>query len=183
MGQCSQLQHLPAATAAAAVVVRPSRRRVLKALQALPLQALHLAYEAGQWMYIHFFSISFTKKRSIQMVHVVAHFEQSGRGAFSSSTRVSRRSVRAYFGAFVRFSRLAVPSSPSCAVPTLKLLAASDVLTSHPVTEETFTRDVIRVVSNFDHRNVLPVLVTQLHRFPQTILFVQSLPCSSTLSP
>ena len=28
------------------VVVRPSRRRVLKALQALPLQALHLAYEA-----------------------------------------------------------------------------------------------------------------------------------------
>ena len=29
-------------------VVRPSRRRVLKALQALPLQALHLAaYEAG----------------------------------------------------------------------------------------------------------------------------------------
>ena len=42
-----QLQHLPAATAAVAVVVRPSRRRVLKALQALPLQALHLAYEAG----------------------------------------------------------------------------------------------------------------------------------------
>jgi hypothetical protein len=46
-----QLQHLPAATAAAAVVVRPSRRRVLKCLQALPLQALHLAlrilYEAG----------------------------------------------------------------------------------------------------------------------------------------
>ena len=42
-----QLQHLPAATAAAAVVVRPSRHRVLKALQALPLQALHLAYEAG----------------------------------------------------------------------------------------------------------------------------------------
>ena len=42
-----QLQHLPAATGAAAVVVvRPSRRRVLKALQALPLQALHLAYEA-----------------------------------------------------------------------------------------------------------------------------------------
>ena len=30
-----------------AVVVRPSRRRVLKALQALLLQALHLAYEAG----------------------------------------------------------------------------------------------------------------------------------------
>jgi hypothetical protein len=29
------------------VVVRPSRRRVLKALQALPLQALHFAYEAG----------------------------------------------------------------------------------------------------------------------------------------
>ena len=28
-------------------VVRPSRRRVLKALQALPLQSLHLAYEAG----------------------------------------------------------------------------------------------------------------------------------------
>ena len=42
-----QLQHLPAATAAAAVEVRPSRRRVLKALQALPLQALHLAYETG----------------------------------------------------------------------------------------------------------------------------------------
>ena len=43
-----QLQHLPAATAATAVVVRPSRRRVLKALvAALPLQALHLAYEAG----------------------------------------------------------------------------------------------------------------------------------------
>jgi hypothetical protein len=63
MGQCSawsyvtveaesaraerQLQHLPAATAAAAVVVRPSRRRVLKALQALPLQVLHLACEAS----------------------------------------------------------------------------------------------------------------------------------------
>jgi hypothetical protein len=29
------------------VVVRPSRRQVLKALQALPLQALHLAYEAS----------------------------------------------------------------------------------------------------------------------------------------
>jgi hypothetical protein len=29
------------------VVARPSRRRVLKALQALPLQALHLAYETG----------------------------------------------------------------------------------------------------------------------------------------
>ena len=42
-----QLQHLPAATAAATVVVRSSRRRVLKALQALPLQALHLAYETG----------------------------------------------------------------------------------------------------------------------------------------
>ena len=42
-----QLQHLPAAIAAAAVVVRPSRRRVLKALQALPLQVLHLACEAG----------------------------------------------------------------------------------------------------------------------------------------
>ena len=28
------------------MVVRPSRRRVLKALQALPLQALHLAYKA-----------------------------------------------------------------------------------------------------------------------------------------
>ena len=38
-----QLQHLPAATAAAAGMVRPSRRRVLKALQALPLQA----FEAG----------------------------------------------------------------------------------------------------------------------------------------
>jgi hypothetical protein len=42
-----QLQHLPAATAAAAVVVRPSHRRVLKALLSLPLQALHLAYESG----------------------------------------------------------------------------------------------------------------------------------------
>ena len=40
-------QHLPAATAAAAEVVRPSRHRVLKALQGLPLQALHLAYKAG----------------------------------------------------------------------------------------------------------------------------------------
>ena len=29
------------------MVVRPSRRRVLKALQALSLQALHLAYETG----------------------------------------------------------------------------------------------------------------------------------------
>ena len=29
------------------LVVRSSRRRVLKALQALPLQALHLAYETG----------------------------------------------------------------------------------------------------------------------------------------
>ena len=43
----SSTYHLPAATAAAAVVMRPSRRRVLKALQALPLQALHLACEAG----------------------------------------------------------------------------------------------------------------------------------------
>jgi hypothetical protein len=42
-----QLQHLPAATAAAAVVMRPSRRRILKALQALPLQVLHLACETG----------------------------------------------------------------------------------------------------------------------------------------
>ena len=40
-------RYLPAATAAAAVVMRPLRRRVLKALQALPLEALHLAYEAG----------------------------------------------------------------------------------------------------------------------------------------
>ena len=46
-GSSSTFQQ-PAATAAAAVVVRPSRRRVLKALQALPLQVLHLAYEAGQ---------------------------------------------------------------------------------------------------------------------------------------
>ena len=45
-GSSTTFQHA-AATAAAAVVVRPSRRRVLKALQALPLQALHLAYEAG----------------------------------------------------------------------------------------------------------------------------------------
>ena len=45
-GSTSTFQ-VPAATAAAAVVVRPSSRRVLKALQALPLQALHLAYEAG----------------------------------------------------------------------------------------------------------------------------------------
>ena len=29
------------------LLVKPSRRRVLKALQALPLQALNLAYEAG----------------------------------------------------------------------------------------------------------------------------------------
>ena len=35
------------ATAAAAVVVRPSRRRVLRTLQALPPEALHLAYEAS----------------------------------------------------------------------------------------------------------------------------------------
>ena len=41
---------VPAATAAAAAVVGPSRRRVLKALQALPLQALHLAYEAGPYI-------------------------------------------------------------------------------------------------------------------------------------
>ena len=47
VGAARQLQHLPAATAAAAVVMRPSRRRVLKALQALPLQVLHLACEAG----------------------------------------------------------------------------------------------------------------------------------------
>ena len=42
-----KVQHLAAATATAAVVMRPSCRRVLKALQALPLQALHLTYEAG----------------------------------------------------------------------------------------------------------------------------------------
>ena len=41
------LQHLPAATAAAAVVVRPSRRRVLKAVQALPLGKLFTSYEAA----------------------------------------------------------------------------------------------------------------------------------------
>jgi hypothetical protein len=41
-----QLQHLPAAPSAA-VVVRPSCRRVLKALQELPMQVLHLACEAG----------------------------------------------------------------------------------------------------------------------------------------
>ena len=53
-GSSSTFQQPPPTTAyhrrryaAAAVVVRPSRRRVLKALQALPLQALHLAYEAG----------------------------------------------------------------------------------------------------------------------------------------
>ena len=58
--------------------------------------------------------------------------------------------------------------------PTLKLLAACDVLTS----EGTFTRDVIRVLSNFDQRNVLPVLVTQLLPSSQTMLFVQTLPWS-----
>ena len=36
------------ATAAAAVVVRPSRRRVLKAFQALPLHALHLALRCDE---------------------------------------------------------------------------------------------------------------------------------------
>ena len=35
-------------TAAAAVVMRPSRLRVLKALHALPLQAVHLAYERSR---------------------------------------------------------------------------------------------------------------------------------------
>ena len=59
--------------------------------------------------------------------------------------------------------------------PTLKLLAACDVLTS----EGTFTRDVIRVLSNFDQRNVLPVLVTQLLPSSQTIMFVQTLPWSA----
>ncbi len=58
--------------------------------------------------------------------------------------------------------------------PTLKLLAACDVLTS----EGTFTRDVIRVLSTFDQRNVLPVLVTQIHPSSQTMLFVQTLPWS-----
>jgi hypothetical protein len=51
LGRCQhgQLQHLPAATAAAAVVVRPSRRRVLNeglASAATATQALHLTYEA-----------------------------------------------------------------------------------------------------------------------------------------
>jgi hypothetical protein len=53
-GSSSTFQQPPPTTAyhrrryaAAAVVVRPSRRRVLKALQVLPLQALHLAYEAS----------------------------------------------------------------------------------------------------------------------------------------
>eukprot|EP00966_Prymnesium_polylepis_P268120 6193923-Prymnesium_polylepis.1 len=66
-------------------------------------------------------------------------------------------------------------------VPTLKLLAACDVLTSHVVGEtgETFTRDVMRVLSNFDHRNVVPVLVTQVHPFRQTMVFVQTLPWSA----
>ena len=63
--------------------------------------------------------------------------------------------------------------------PTLKLLAACDVLTSQPAAGETFTHDVIRVLSNFDQRNVLPVLVTQLLPFSQTMLFVQTLPWSA----
>ena len=42
-GSSSTFQ-VPAATAAAVVVVRPSRRRVLKALQALLLQAFHLYF-------------------------------------------------------------------------------------------------------------------------------------------
>ena len=45
-GSSSTFQQPPlsAAPAAVAVVVRPSCRRVLKALQALPLEALHLAH-------------------------------------------------------------------------------------------------------------------------------------------
>ena len=63
--------------------------------------------------------------------------------------------------------------------PTLKLLAACDVLTSQFAAGETFTRDAIRVLSNFDQRNVLPVLVTQLLPSSQTIMFVQTLPWSA----
>ena len=63
--------------------------------------------------------------------------------------------------------------------PSLKLLAACDVLTSQPASGETFTRDVIRVLSNFDQRNVLPILVTQLLPSSQTMLFVQTLPWSA----
>ena len=50
-GSCGTFQQ-PPPRGAAVVVVRPSAstcRRVLKVLQALPLQALHLAYEAGQF--------------------------------------------------------------------------------------------------------------------------------------
>lgn len=67
-----------------------------------------------------------------------------------------------------------------CGAPTLKLLAACDVLTSEPVAGEMFTHDVIRVLSNFDQRNVLPVLVTQLLPSSQTMLFVQTLPWSAS---
>ena len=74
-------------------------------------------------------------------------------------------------------SVLAIMCCPG--VPTLKLLAACDVLTSQPLVGQTFTRDVIRVLSNFDHRNVLPVLVTQIHPSPQTMVFVQTLPWSA----
>ena len=45
----SQLQHLLADRRGGAVVMRPSRR-VLKALQALLLQALHLTYETGPFV-------------------------------------------------------------------------------------------------------------------------------------
>jgi hypothetical protein len=116
------------------------------------------------------------------MDHVVAHFEQSGMAGVLEvdHDRVPTVSLSLLWRLrpYIESGRSVLAIMCCRGVPTLKLLAACDVLTSQPATGETFARDVIRVLSNFNHRNVLPVLVTQLHPVPQTMMFVQPLPWS-----
>ena len=116
------------------------------------------------------------------MDHVVAHFEQSG---MAGVLEVDHDRVPTVSLSLLWRLRPYIDSGPSVlaimcggGAPTLKLLAACDVLTSQFAAGETFTRDAIRVLSNFDQRNVLPVLVTQLLPSSQTMLFVQTLPWS-----
>ena len=117
-----------------------------------------------------------------KMEQVVAPFEQSGVAGVidvdQDSVSVSP-SLLWRLRPYIDSGRSVLAIMCGCGAPTLKLLAACDVLTSQPGAGETITRDVIRVLSNFDQRNVLPVLVTQLHPSSQTIIFVQTLPWSA----
>ena len=128
---------------------------------------------------VHFF-VFFTVKK---MERVVTLFEQSGMGGVIELDRdrvlTVCPSLLWRLRSYIDSGRSVLAIMCSRGVPTLKLLAACDVLTSQPVVGQTFTRDVIRVLSNVDHRNVLPVLVTQIHPSPQTMVFVQTLPWSA----